>query len=57
MALVAFLYDNDDRFATWNLDLSWILTTVSWVVVFTIASTLIGTAFILPPEGDYELLK
>lgn len=57
MALVAFLYDNDIRFANWNLDVSWILTTISWSLIFLIATTLVGTAYYLPPEGDYELIK
>lgn len=58
MALVAWVYDWDDRFFHgWNLDISWIFATVSWAVTVLIAASLTLSAFVLPSEGDYELLK
>ncbi|KZF19047.1 hypothetical protein L228DRAFT_251609 [Xylona heveae TC161] len=56
MAIVAFLYDNDDRFYLWQLDNSWILCTVSWSALIVSATSLIASAYFLPPEGDYELI-
>jgi len=58
MALVAWVYDWDDRFYKgWSLDISWIFATVSWATTFVIAASLPATHYFLPAEGDYELLK
>jgi len=57
MAIVAFLYDNDDRFfAGWKLDKSFILCTVSWSIVVISAACLALSAWIFPSEGGYELI-
>jgi len=57
MALVAFLYDHDNRFFVgWELDKSWILCTVSWAVMALDAIGIIMAALLLPSEGDYELI-
>jgi hypothetical protein len=54
MALVAYLYDWDDRFFVgWNLDISWIFTTISWSVMVILAVVLCLSALLLPPEGGY----
>ena len=53
----AYLYDNDDRFFPgWRLDTSWILCTVSWSVMVLLAAGLSASAFLLSPEGGYELI-
>ena len=58
MALVAYLYDWDDRFFVgWKLDVSWILTTVSWSVTVVLAVLLALSAYVLPPEGGYKLIR
>ncbi|KAI9727784.1 MAG: hypothetical protein M1834_007931 [Cirrosporium novae-zelandiae] len=57
MAIVAYLYDNDDRFFVgWKLDVSWILDTVSWSVLVLSALVVGGAAMLLPSEGGYELI-
>ncbi|KKY14366.1 hypothetical protein UCDDS831_g08242 [Diplodia seriata] len=58
MAIVAFLFDHDDRFFPpgWRLDSSWILCTVSWSITILTACGLVGAAIVLPEEGDYELI-
>ncbi|KAL8985481.1 MAG: hypothetical protein Q9177_004418 [Variospora cf. flavescens] len=57
MAIIAFLYDNDDRFFPgWRLDNSWVLCTVSWSVEMLLAAGITAAAIILPPEGGYELI-
>lgn len=58
MSLVAYLYDWDDRFFVgWKLDISWILTTVSWCMALTLSACLALSAMLLPPEEGYELIK
>jgi hypothetical protein len=53
----AFLFDNDDRFFEgWNLDVSWILCTVSWIILMFSGFGLVASAIYLPEEGDYEFL-
>ncbi|MCJ1450716.1 hypothetical protein MMC28_001050 [Mycoblastus sanguinarius] len=53
----AYLYDNDDRFFPgWKLDISWIVCTVSWSVMFLLAAGISATALLLPSEGGYELI-
>ncbi|KAF2091565.1 hypothetical protein K490DRAFT_31548 [Saccharata proteae CBS 121410] len=58
MAIVAFLYDHDERFFPpgWALDNSWILCTVSWSVLVLSVAGLAGAAIAMPEEGDYELI-
>lgn len=53
----AYLFDYDDRFfAGWRLDSAFILCTVSWTIS-TISAVLIAlSAYVLPSEGDYELI-
>ncbi|GAB7358797.1 hypothetical protein MBLNU230_g4022t1 [Neophaeotheca triangularis] len=55
MALVAYLYDHDNRFFVgWELDKSWILCTVSWTVLLFDIIGVVGAAFFMPSEDDYE---
>ncbi|KAL8801010.1 MAG: hypothetical protein Q9182_004754 [Xanthomendoza sp. 2 TL-2023] len=57
MAIIAFLYDNDDRFFPgWKLDICWVLCTVSWSILLALAGGIAATAFLLPSEGGYELI-
>ncbi|KAF8865060.1 hypothetical protein BDZ45DRAFT_796874 [Acephala macrosclerotiorum] len=57
MAIVAYLFDNDDRFFVgWQLDKSWILCTVSWSIAIVSAALISLSAFVIPSEGDYELI-
>ncbi|PYH48982.1 uncharacterized protein BP01DRAFT_353298 [Aspergillus saccharolyticus JOP 1030-1] len=57
MGIVAYLYDNEDRFFVgWRLDESWIYCTVSWCVSLVCAAALILAAYTLPSEGGYELI-
>lgn len=51
------MYDHDSRFFVgWELDKSWVLCTVSWVVLFINAVGIVGAAFFSPKEDDYELI-
>lgn len=51
----AFLYDHDNRFFVgWELDKSWILCTVSWIVIFLDSLGVVGAALFMAPEDDYE---
>ncbi|KAK0107256.1 hypothetical protein ONS95_003957 [Cadophora gregata] len=57
MAIVAYLFDNDDRFFVgWKLDKSWILCTVSWSIAIISAALISLSAFVFPSEGGYELI-
>ncbi|KAL8717941.1 MAG: hypothetical protein Q9225_004874 [Loekoesia sp. 1 TL-2023] len=57
MAIIAFLYDNDDRFFPgWMLDNSWVMCTISWSVQIVLAGGITATALLLPSEGGYELI-
>jgi len=57
MAIVAYLFDNDDRFFVgWKLDRSWILCTVSWSIAILSAAFISLSAFVFPSEGGYELI-
>ncbi|PGH14939.1 hypothetical protein AJ80_05702 [Polytolypa hystricis UAMH7299] len=57
MALVSYLYDNDDRFYPgWKLDVSWIMCTVSWSLALVSAIVIYIAAQTLPSEGGYELI-
>lgn len=51
----AALYENDKRFFVgWELDKSWILCTVSWIVMAVDAIGITAAAFLLPRDDDYE---
>lgn len=55
--LQAYLYDHDNRFFVgWELDKSWVLCTVSWVVMLIDALGVICAALFLPKEDGYELI-
>jgi len=57
MAIVAYLFDYDDRFFVgWKLDKSWILCTVSWSIAVLSAAFISLSAFVFPSEGGYELI-
>ncbi|SLM37068.1 hypothetical protein LPUS_06794 [Lasallia pustulata] len=57
MAIIAYLYDNDDRFFPgWRLDTSWILCTVSWSVMVVLAAGIVAATLLMPSEGGYELI-
>jgi hypothetical protein len=57
MSIVAYLFDNEDRFFVgWRLDESWIYCTVSWCVSLFCAGALVFAAHTLPSEGGYELI-
>jgi len=57
MAIVAYLYENDDRFFPgWKLDASWVLCTTSWSVSALLGGGIIASALLLPSEGGYELI-
>ena len=58
MAIVAFVNDHDARFADgWGLDKSTVLCTVSWVLTVINVGGVLGAAYILPPEDDYEPIE
>ena len=53
----AYLYDNDDRFFPgWKLDDSWIFCTISWSVMVLTAAFISASAYLVAPEGGYELI-
>ncbi|KAK0946745.1 hypothetical protein LTR29_001915 [Friedmanniomyces endolithicus] len=55
MALVAYLYDHDNRlFVGWELDKSWVLCTVSWTVLTVDVLGIVAARYLLPKEDDYE---
>ncbi|KAH8786139.1 hypothetical protein BGZ57DRAFT_882268 [Hyaloscypha finlandica] len=57
MAIVAYLFDNDERFFVgWKLDKAWILCTVSWSIAVLSAAFISLSAFVFPPEDGYELI-
>ncbi|PVI04092.1 hypothetical protein DM02DRAFT_498438, partial [Periconia macrospinosa] len=57
MAIVAYLFDHDDRFFEgWYLDASWSLCTASWSILVLSGLAIAASAAYLPPEGDYELI-
>ncbi|CDM32122.1 hypothetical protein DTO013E5_3658 [Penicillium roqueforti] len=57
MSIVAYLFDNEDRFFIgWKLDQSWILCTVSWCLSVLCAGAVIVSGKVLPSEGGYELI-
>ncbi|KAI9892778.1 MAG: hypothetical protein M1814_001198 [Vezdaea aestivalis] len=57
MSIVAYLYDHDDRFFQgWQLSTSWIMCTISWSILASSAAIIVVSAWLLPPEGGYELI-
>ncbi|KIX94975.1 uncharacterized protein Z520_09285 [Fonsecaea multimorphosa CBS 102226] len=57
MALMAYLYENDERFFSgWYLDKSWTMCTVSWSFEALCAVAITLAAVTLPSEGGYELI-
>lgn len=57
VAIIAYLYDHDDRFFPgWRLDTSWVLCTVSWVICALCACGLGISAYVLPSEGGYNVI-
>ncbi|EXJ94870.1 hypothetical protein A1O1_03268 [Capronia coronata CBS 617.96] len=57
MALMAYLYDNDERFSSgWYLDKSWTMCTLSWSFQTLCAIAITLAAVVLPSEGGYEMI-
>jgi len=57
MAIVAYLFDHDERFFPgWQLDISWILCTVSWSLALLTGAGIGAAVYALPEEGGYELI-
>ncbi|KAF1912722.1 hypothetical protein BDU57DRAFT_413919, partial [Ampelomyces quisqualis] len=57
MAIVAYLYDHDDRFWDgWHLDTCFHLVTASWSILILTSLGIIASALYLPSEDDYELI-
>ncbi|KAJ9646765.1 hypothetical protein H2204_000457 [Knufia peltigerae] len=57
MALMAYLYENDERFFSgWFLDKSWTMCTISWSFQAVCAIAITLAAVVLPSEGGYELI-
>lgn len=57
MSIVAYLFDNEDRFFVgWKLDQSWVFCTVSWCISLFCAAAVVLAAKVLPSEGGYELI-
>ncbi|KAE9985687.1 hypothetical protein Vi05172_g9740 [Venturia inaequalis] len=57
MAIIAYLFDHDERFFPgWQLDTSWILCTVSWTVALATGAGICTAVYALPEEGGYELI-
>ncbi|KAK0719748.1 hypothetical protein B0H67DRAFT_163099 [Lasiosphaeris hirsuta] len=59
MALVSYLFDNDDFFLVpgYRLDTSWYLCMASAGIALFSAFGLAISAFVLPPEDGYEFLN
>ncbi|KAH9892234.1 hypothetical protein F4778DRAFT_311128 [Xylariomycetidae sp. FL2044] len=59
MGLVAYLFDHDSQFDVpgWELDWSFVLCAVSASVSVVMAAGLAASAWLLPPEDDYEYLE
>jgi len=57
MSIVAYLFDNDDRFfAGWELGTGFTLCTISWCTAIFTAVSLTLSALLFPEEGGYELI-
>lgn len=59
IGIMAYLFDTDSQFSIpgWSLDWSWVLVTVSASVSVVLAVGLAVSAWLLPPEDDYEYLE
>ncbi|KAI0110853.1 hypothetical protein GGR51DRAFT_81041 [Nemania sp. FL0031] len=59
MGIVAWLFEHDSQFVVpgWALDYSFYLCTTSAAVSVLLAAVLAASAYILPPEDDYESLE
>ncbi|KAI2640321.1 hypothetical protein GGS21DRAFT_412175 [Xylaria nigripes] len=59
MGIVAWLFEHDSQFVVpgWTLDYSFYLCTTSASVSAVMAVVLAASAYILPPENDYETLE
>ncbi|KAI1750810.1 hypothetical protein F4782DRAFT_508039 [Xylaria castorea] len=59
MGIVAWLFENDSQFVVpgWTLDYSFYLCTTSASVSVVLAAVLAASAYVLPPEDDYESLE
>ncbi|RYC61941.1 hypothetical protein CHU98_g4272 [Xylaria longipes] len=59
MGIVAWLFENDSQFVVpgWALDYSFYLCTTSASVSVVLAAVLAASAYVLPPEDDYESLE
>ncbi|RFU36164.1 hypothetical protein B7463_g190, partial [Scytalidium lignicola] len=56
-AIVAYLFDNDDRFFVgWKLDKSFIFCTVSGAIALLSAPAIAISAYLFPDETGYELI-
>ncbi|KAJ5780763.1 hypothetical protein N7457_005923 [Penicillium paradoxum] len=57
MSIVAYLFDNEDRFFVgWKLDQSWVFCLISWCFSLFCAGAVIVAGKVLPSEGGYELI-
>ncbi|PSN73662.1 hypothetical protein BS50DRAFT_569160 [Corynespora cassiicola Philippines] len=57
MAIVAFLFDHDEHFFEgWFLDVSWTMSTASWVILVLTSAGITASALYLPEENDYETI-
>ncbi|KAJ5555367.1 hypothetical protein N7535_007802 [Penicillium sp. DV-2018c] len=57
MSIVAYLFDNEDRFFVgWKLDQSWVFCLISWCFSLFCAGAVVVAGKILPSEGGYELI-
>ncbi|GAP85841.1 putative lysine-sensitive aspartokinase 3 protein [Rosellinia necatrix] len=59
MGIVAWLFEHDSQFVVpgWSLDYSFYLCTASGSVSVLLAAALAASAYLLPPEDDYESLE
>lgn len=57
VAIVGYLFDNDDRFFVgWRLDNSFTITAVSAGVALLASAGIVASRFLLPLEDGYELI-
>ncbi|KAI0875647.1 hypothetical protein GGS24DRAFT_454331 [Hypoxylon argillaceum] len=59
MGIVAWLFEHDSQFVVpgWSLDYSFYLCTTSASVSVLLAAVLAASAYVLPPEDDYESIE
>jgi len=56
-AVVAYLYDNDDRFFVgWKLDKCFVFCTVGGAIALLSAVSVALSAYLFPDEAGYELI-